>query len=262
VIPVPVDEHGIDVTALERLLARKPITAVYVTPHHQYPTTVTLTGPRRTMLLQLAIRERVAVIEDDYDHEFHYRGRPILPMASVDTDGVVIYIGTLSKVLAPGLRLGFVAAPPNLIARLVAHRSFIDLQGDAVLESAVAELLDEGLIQRHVRKMRRVYQRRLEILGSALRQFGDFLTFRIPSGGTAIWVRTKDARTMMRWSEASRRNGVAFDPPTEYSLSGTPAAGARLGFASVTEDQLRQAVNRLASAATVTQGLRARKRTR
>ena len=248
VIPVRVDEHGIDVEALERLLTRQSISAVYVTPHHQYPTTVTLTGPRRTMLLQLAVRKRIAVIEDDYDHEFHYRGKPILPMASVDAGGVVIYIGTLSKVLAPGLRIGFVAAPPNLIARLVAHRSFVDLQGDAVLESAIAELLEEGLIQRHVRKMRRVYQRRLEILGSALRQLGNSVTFRVPSGGTAIWVKTRDARTMMRWCKASRARGVAFDSPTEYSLNGTPGAGARLGFASLSDAELRQAVVRLAAA--------------
>jgi Aminotransferase class I and II len=125
VIPVPVDEHGIDVKAIERLLARQPIRALYVTPHHQFPTTATLTGPRRTALLQLAVRERFAVIEDDYDHEFHYSGRPVLQVASADAEGVVVYIGTFSKVLAPGLRLGFVAAAPNLIERLVAHRSFV-----------------------------------------------------------------------------------------------------------------------------------------
>ncbi len=260
ILPVPVDEDGLQVSTLERLVARQSIRAVYVTPHHQFPTTVTLTGPRRTMLLRLAVRARFAVIEDDYDHEFHYSGKPVLPMASIDTEGVVVYIGTFSKVLAPGLRLGFIATPPNLIERLVAHRSFIDLQGDPALESAIAELLDEGLIQRHVRKMRRVYHRRLEILVSALRrQLGDFVTFRIPSGGTAIWVRTKDARTMMRWAEASRANGVVFDPPTEYSLSPAPAAGARLGFASLAEDELRSAVRRLAAAATLTQGSRTRK---
>jgi GntR family transcriptional regulator/MocR family aminotransferase len=256
VIPVPVDECGIDLTALERLLTNRSLRAVYVTPHHQFPTTVTLTGPRRTTLLQLAVRERFAVIEDDYDHEFHYRGRPVLPMASADRQGVVVYIGTFSKVLAPGLRLGFVAAPPNLIERLVAYRSFVDLQGDPVLESAIAELLDEGLLQRHVRKMRRVYERRLEVLVSALRrQLGDFVTFHVPSGGTAIWVRTNTAHTMARWSDASRATGAAFDPPTDYSFRPAQAAGARLGFASLTEDELRQAVARLATAATLIQGV-------
>jgi GntR family transcriptional regulator / MocR family aminotransferase len=250
ILPIPVDEHGLDVTALERWIARRSIRAVYVTPHHQFPTTVHLTAPRRERLLALAIRERFAVIEDDYDHEFHYSGRPVLPMASADRAGVVVYIGTFSKVLAPGLRLGFVVAPPNLIERLVAHRSFIDLQGDPVLETAIADLLVDGLIQRHVRKARRVYRERLQLLASALRrQLGDFVTFRVPSGGTAIWVRTRDARTMTRWAQASRDQGVVFDTSAEFTLTQAPGVGARLGFASLTEDELRRAVKRLRAAA-------------
>ena len=86
IVPIPIDERGVDVRALERILRRRPIRAVYVTPHHQFPTTVTLSGPRRVKLLQLASRERFAVIEDDYDHEFHYSGRPVLPLASVDAE--------------------------------------------------------------------------------------------------------------------------------------------------------------------------------
>jgi GntR family transcriptional regulator/MocR family aminotransferase len=250
ILPVPVDDHGLQVGKLERLLARQSVRAVYVTPHHQFPTTVTLTGPRRAMLLRLAARERFAVIEDDYDHEFHYRGKPVLPLASLDVQGAVVYIGTFSKVLAPGLRLGFIAAPRDLIEQLVAHRSFIDLQGDPVLESAIADLLNEGLIQRHVRKMRRVYQRRLDVFASALRRrLGGFITFRVPSGGTAIWVRTTDSPTMMRWVEASRASGVVFDPPTDYSFRRDPAPAARLGFASSTDNELRAATARLATAA-------------
>ena len=249
IVPIPVDQHGLDVRALQRLLARRSIRAVYVTPHHQFPTTVTLTAPRRMKLLQLAAQERFAIIEDDYDHEFHYSGRPVLPMASIDQKGVVIYVGTLSKVLAPGLRLGFVVAPGDLIERLVAYRSFIDLQGDSVLEHAIADLLDDGLIQRHVRKTRRVYRARLQTLASALRaRLGDFLTFRDPSGGTAIWVRTRDAGNMTRWARAARDAGVVFDAGGAFTLNGLPAPGARLGFACLTDEELRLAVNRLVTA--------------
>lgn len=250
IVGVRVDEHGIDVEALQRVTARRSIRAVYVTPHHQYPTTVTLTAPRRLALLQLAAEAGFAIIEDDYDHEFHYSGRPVLPMASADTAGLVIYIGTLSKVLAPGLRLGFLAAPGDLIERLVAYRSFVDLQGDPVLECAVAELFEEGLIQRHVRKMRRIYRGRLETLADALRtELGRFLTFREPSGGTAIWVRTRDARTMTRWTAAARAAGVAFDAGAVFTLSGAAAPTARLGFACLTDRELREAASRLGSAA-------------
>jgi GntR family transcriptional regulator/MocR family aminotransferase len=250
IVPVPVDENGIDVDDLQRQVARRPVRAVYITPHHQFPTTVMLTGPRRIKLLQLAAQEGFAVIEDDYDHEFHYDGRPVYPLASSDTEGVVIYIGTLSKVLAPGLRLGFVVAPADLIERLAAYRSFIDLQGDAILECAIADLLEDGLIQRHVRKMHRVYRARLHTLATALRsQLGDFLTFRYPSGGTAVWVTTKDARTMTRWAQAAGERGVIFDAGGAFTLNAEPAAGARLGFACLTNDELHQATRRLVAAA-------------
>lgn len=250
VVPVPVDADGIDVDALEQLLARRTIRALYVTPHHQMPATATLTGPRRMRLLQLAVQHRFAIVEDDYDHEFHYGRAPVPPIASLDKDGVVIYVGTFSKVLAPGLRIGFVAAPPDLVTRMTAWRSFIDLQGDSVLECAVAELLERGLIQRHVRKVRAIYHERRDAFTSLLRKhLGDFLTFDEPAGGTAIWVRTRDAQTMRRWAREAATRGVAFDEGSAFTLDGAAIAGARLGFAPVTEAEGRVAVRRLAAAA-------------
>jgi GntR family transcriptional regulator / MocR family aminotransferase len=250
IVPVPVDNRGLDVGTLERLISRRPIRAIYVTPHHQFPTTVTLAAPRRLQLLELARRERFAVIEDDYDHEFHYRGNPVLPLASIDRAGVVAYVGTLSKVLAPGLRIGFIAAPPDLIEQVVAYRSFIDLQGDHVLETAVADLFAEGLIQRHVRKMRRVYRARLDTLTFLLRQrLGDFVTFTEPSGGTAIWVRGPSARSMAQWSSAAQVCGVAFESGAAFTFTGAPLVGARLGFACLSEVEIERAVDALALAA-------------
>jgi GntR family transcriptional regulator/MocR family aminotransferase len=249
IVPVRVDEHGVNIRALQRAIARRPIRAVYVTPHHQYPTTVTLTASRRVALLRLAAEKEFAVIEDDYDHEFHYSGRPVMPIASIDTQGLVVYIGTMSKVVAPGLRLGFVAAPMDLIERLVAYRSFADLQGDPVLECAVAELFEDGLIQRHVRRMRRLYRERLTILTAALRsQLGDFVSFREPSGGTALWVRTRDARMMMRWAHAAQERGVFFDTGTAFTLNRTHTPGARLGFACLDDREIKEAVSRLTAA--------------
>src|SRR6516225_2055432 len=111
-IGVPVDADGLQVEALDRTLRRHPVRAVYVTPHHQFPTTVTMSAGRRLKLLDLARARRIAIIEDDYDYEFHYDGRPVLPLASADDAGVVVYVGTLSKILAPGLRIGYIVAPP------------------------------------------------------------------------------------------------------------------------------------------------------
>ena len=159
------------------------------------------------------------------------------------------YVGTFSKVLAPGLRLGFVAAPPDLIEQLIAYRSFVDLQGDHVLECAIAQMLEEGLIQRHVRKMRRVYHARLGALVAALRQqLGHFLV-REPSGGTAIWVRTRSRSSDGPVGARGSRPRRQFDAGGAFTLSGAPTAGARLGFACLTEDELGRAVKTLATAA-------------
>jgi GntR family transcriptional regulator/MocR family aminotransferase len=250
VVPVNVDEQGLDVTSLVTLTSRRQIRAVYVTPHHQFPTRVTLSGPRRLELLELARRERFVVIEDDYDHEFHYSGKPVLPLASLDGAGLVVYVGTLSKVLAPGLRIGFIAAGPELIEHLVGYRSFLDLQGDHVLESAVAELFEDGLIQRHVRRIRRIYRARMDALATALRrEVGDFVRFTVPTGGTAIWVRARSARFIEQWARASRDRGVLFDAGPAFTVSGPPVPAARLGFACLNEAEIERAVHALAVAA-------------
>ncbi len=140
-LPVPVDADGLSLDALERLSARRKLRAVYLTPHHQFPTTAVLSPARRARLLALARREQIAILEDDYDHEFHYDEPPVLPLASAATSNV-IYLGTLSKILAPGLRLGFACATPDVIARLVSLRASADLQGDQATECAVAELFE------------------------------------------------------------------------------------------------------------------------
>ena len=114
VIRVPVDDHGLNLEALGRIIAQEPrLRAVYVTPHHQYPTTVTLGAARRLRLLDLAKAHNLTLIEDDYDHEYRFEGRPILPLAArARPDQPLIYIGSLSKVLSPMVRQGFGIAPP------------------------------------------------------------------------------------------------------------------------------------------------------
>ena len=246
---VPVDARGIDTEAIGKLAAEQKIRAVYVTPHHQYPTTVALSAGRRIELLALAARHRFAVIEDDYDHEFHYDGRPILPLASADRAGVVIYVGTLSKVLAPGLRIGYVVAPAPLLDRLATLRASVDRQGDLPVEAAVAELLEDGEVQRHIRRARRVYEGRRDLLVGLLRSsLGSALAFASPAGGTALWAKVDTAIDVDAWYERSLAAGVAFQPARIFALDGRSKNQARFGFAQLDEPELKEAVKRLARA--------------
>jgi len=249
-VGVPVDAGGIDVDALAKICARTPVRLLYVTPHHQYPTTTVLTAGRRARLLALARKHRVAILEDDYDHEFHYDGRPVLPLASMDRHGVVVYIGTLSKILAPGLRLGFVIAPRPLIDRLARERYLVDRQGDHALELAIAELIEDDELGRHTRKMRRIYHARRDVLAAALRdQLGDRVSFQVPTGGIALWVETAPGLDADRWYERGLDHGVVFQPGSMFSLAGKRVAGARFGYGACNEAEIKLAVRRLAQCA-------------
>lgn len=248
-VSLPVDEGGMRVDELEALCARQKVRAVLVTPHHQYPTTVTMEAHRRMQLLQLALRHGIAVVEDDYDHEFHYEGKPILPLASADHNGVVVYIATFTKLLASGVRLGYVAGPKPLMERMMALRALVDRQGDAVLEAAVAELLDEGELQGHVRKVRQEYLRRRDALAESLhKSLGTRVNFVLPPGGMALWVRCVDTCTTSAWAEAGKKHGVYFAPGSTYTLDEICPAALRLGFASMTPEELAEGAKRMAAA--------------
>src|SRR5580765_489551 len=167
-VRVKVDEYGIDVDAIEKICRKKQIKGVYITSHHHYPTTVTLIASRRIRLLELSEKFGFIIIEDDYDYDFHYASSPILPLISADVKGMVVYIGTLSKTIAPAIRTGYVVAPPNLILELARIRQLMDTQGDPIMELALADLFSSGEIRRHMRKAQQVYHGRRDFLCSLL----------------------------------------------------------------------------------------------
>lgn len=246
-LPIPVDSQGLQVAKLEA--RRSAVRAVYVTPHHQYPTMVLMSPARRLTLLSLAKARRMVVFEDDYDNEMHYAGQPVLPLSSVDDAGVVVYVGTLSKVLAPGLRLGYLVAPIPVIQAAIRVRQDIDTHGDYALECAVAELFEEGEVQRHIRRVRRVYAERREVLIETLqRHLGQVLSFDVPAGGLALWVRVADGIDIDAWAERCRLSGVTFMTGTQLDYKGRPQPYLRLGFAPLTPEEIEAAVVIMADA--------------
>lgn len=246
--PVPVDRGGISVAAVRARCERGGVRAVYVTPHHQYPTTVLLSSARRLELLGIAKEHRIAVLEDDYDHEFHYDGRPVLPLKSADQAGSVVYFGTLSKILAPALRLGFLIGPRPLLARATAHRAIVDRQGDRVLEHALADFIEEGSLLRHARRMRRLYQVRRGALVSALEaHLASRVVFTLPVGGMAVWAELPGI-DVDDWAARCEQRGVVFQTARRFTFDGKKRPFVRLGFAGETEARIHRAVELMARA--------------
>jgi GntR family transcriptional regulator / MocR family aminotransferase len=248
-VPVPVDEKGLDVDALEAVLATRRIRAVFLTPHHQFPTTTVMAPERRARLGQLAIRHQFAIIEDDYDYELHYDGDPVLPLAAGPARSNVIYIGTLAILLAPTVSTGFIVAPPAVCSHLINLRAYCDRQGDAAIECAIAELFEDGELQRHVRRMRRMYATRRDAFVAALRRhLGASIQFAIPQGGLAVWARIDDAVDVARWREACEREGVVIGDARSFDYRGGDTSHLRLAFGFHDVEELEDAVRCMARA--------------
>ena len=252
-LPVPIDDDGLDIDALERVLANERLRAVFVTPHHQFPTNTVMASQRRERLAALAAQHRFAIIEDDYDHEFHYEGRPVLPIAAGAGGANVIYVGSLSNLLAPALSTGFIVAPPPVLESLVGLRAASDAQGDAAVECAIAELFEDGELLRHASRMRRVYAARRDTLAAALhRHLGGALQFRIPDGGMALWARADAGIDVAEWARAAEREGVQFFDSRRYDFAQREQPFIRLGFTYNDETELNEAVRRMARALALT----------
>jgi GntR family transcriptional regulator/MocR family aminotransferase len=248
--PIGVDAAGLKVAELEALVkGGRRLRAIFVTPHHQFPTTVPLSPGRRVELLRFARAHRVAIIEDDYDHEFNYQGRPLLPLASASDDGLVAYIGSLSKIVAPGVRVGYLVAPEPLVRRVLSLRRLIDDQGDPALDAALAELFEEGEMQRHINRARKVYRVRRDCLVEALKtQLSDELSFSVPKGGLAIWARVSPGLEVERWAARALSAGLQIRTGRLFYLDAKPRQFLRLGFARMNEGELEAAVRRLVKA--------------
>jgi GntR family transcriptional regulator/MocR family aminotransferase len=244
IVRVKVDDSGIDVDAIEKVCRRKKINAVHITSHHHYPTTVTLSAARRIKLLSLAERYGFVIIEDDYDYDIHYCSGPILPLASADTKGMVIYIGTLSKVLSPAIRTGYVIAPANLIVELARIRQLVDTQGDPIMELALAEMYEDGNIRRHLKKSLHEYHRRRDFVCTALaEQLPGVIDFKAPDGGLAIWAKFHPSIPLPALSDQLKARDIILSNGLIHNTKPQSLNATRIGFAWMNEKEATKAID-------------------
>lgn len=232
---VPVDENGIDTDAIEIICRKKKINAVYVIPHHHYPTTVTLSPARRMKLQELSITYSFAIIEDDYDYDYHYTSSPYLPLAGSRHNGNIIYIGSFSKILDPSLRIGFMVAPKNFIDQCTALRTIVDVGGDGYMQNALAFLIREGELKRHLKKAKKIYHQRRDFLDILLKEkLSPYISYVLPSGGMAFWIRLSPEYPIFRFTKIPKLNILRTDEKLN---------AFRFGFASMDEKELETIVD-------------------
>ncbi|MFD1016836.1 aminotransferase-like domain-containing protein [Winogradskyella rapida] len=244
---IPVDEEGLDVDYIRKHFVKHSVRCVYVCANRDYPTTVTLSAKRRLELLALAKTFGFAIIEDDYDYDFQFDGSAMLPMASANTHGMVIYLGKLGQSLFPSFHTGFVVAPENFISEAKNYLQLLDKQGDLIQEQMLSELISEGEIYRLKKKNIVTYKERRDSLCRYLNfYFEGILTWNMPSGGLAIWLQFKETISLVKLAEEAEKCDV-FLPKTILYQDKTTCA-IRFGFGHLNEEALETVIKNLKQA--------------
>jgi GntR family transcriptional regulator/MocR family aminotransferase len=240
---VPVDGEGLTVDAIPA-----DTRAVYVSPSHQFPLGMSMSLRRRIALLDWANRHGAAIIEDDYDSEFRFSGRPIEPLHLLDTHGRVIYVGSFSKTMLPTLRLGFLVAQPSLRAALEAAKYLADWHSPLETQAAMGRFIADGLFARHVRRTRSIYQHRHELIVSHLtRSFGDVLEVVPSSVGlhTAAFARRAGVDEIEAILRRASAVGVECQPLSMYAVGESAQAGVVLGYGAIDSEAIEEGLTRL-----------------
>ncbi len=243
-VSVPVDEDGLDV---ERAEPRNPAARmVCVTPSHQYPLGVTMSLARRLKLLEWAKRHDAFILEDDYNSEYRYRGRPISALQGLDEEGRVIYVGTMSKVMFPGLRLGYMVVPPDLVEAFLRVRILVDSHPSSVALAALADFIGEGYLNAHVRRMRQLYAERQQILlNGAKMRFGDFLDIEPDDAGMHLVGYLDNDIDDVELSRRAQVVGVELPALSGYYRGTARQRGFLFGYAGIAENEINSGLARL-----------------
>jgi GntR family transcriptional regulator / MocR family aminotransferase len=245
-IPVPVDEEGLDVA--EGIRLRKKARAAFVTPSHQYPLGTTMSASRRLQLLNWAQQAGAWILEDDYDSEYRYESLPIASLHGLDMNSRVIYIGTFSKVLFPSLRLGYIVIPPDLVERFTAVRHCMDIFPPYLYQEVLTDFIRDGHFTRHIRKMRQLYgEKRTALVESLGREFGSALQIQGTEAGMHLAVTLPDGFRDTEISARAMQRRLWLWPLSPSYISATPRHGFVLGFGSTPENQIPTAVRQMRS---------------
>ncbi|MBT8244600.1 PLP-dependent aminotransferase family protein [Winogradskyella sp.] len=241
---VPVDDDGLDVDYIKKHFLKKSIRCVYVNANRDYPTTVTLSAKRRLQLLQLAKDYGFAIIEDDFDNDFQFDGSAMLPMATADTSGMVIYLGKLGQSLFPSFHTGFIVAPDNFVSEAKNYLQLLDKQGDLIQEQMLSELISEGEIYRLKKKNSITYKRRRDCACHFLEHyFRGIIKFNVPSGGLAIWLQFEDNMSLIKLAEEAKKLDLFLPKTILYQNKSTCAI--RFGFGHLNEADIETVIKKL-----------------
>ncbi|MDO4799187.1 MAG: PLP-dependent aminotransferase family protein [Bacillota bacterium] len=244
---IPTDDFGMDMKALEHVLeTNKRAKFIYVIPDFQNPSGRTWSTERRKQLYDLARRYNVVIVEDNPYGALRFEGEMIPPVKSLDTDGRVVYLGTYSKTFSPGLRIGWVAASPELLSKYIMVKQGADLQSSSISQRELSVFLDSYDFDRHVETIKEVYRRRRDLMIDTMKQcFPKEAKYVVPSGGLFTWVELPERVNTRKLLEKAVERKVAFVPGGSFFPNGGNERCMRLNFSNMNEEKIVEGIKRL-----------------
>ncbi len=245
IVPVPIDDEGFDLQKARKRSQKARL--IYVTPSHQFPLGVTMSLARRLSLLEWARERDAFVIEDDYNSEYRYGGRPLASLQGLDRDGRVIYVGTFSKTIFPALRLGYLVVPADLIEVFAAARALNDLHSPVFEQAVLAEFIAERHFARHIRRMRGMYEERQQILVEETRKYmGSMLDVTPAKAGMHLIGWLPSGISDREVSRRAAEEGLTLAPVSTYCINQNLRGGLLLGYTAYNEKHIKQGMKTLA----------------
>lgn len=251
-LEIPMKEDGMDLDHLQQVLETQKPAFVYTIPNFHNPTGITTGQAHREKLLALCEKYRVPIVEDAFEEEMKYFGKVPLPIKSMDRMRLVLYVGTFSKVLFPGIRIGWVAADKEFIQRLTAIKKFSELSTNSLLQAALHDFCRQGYYDRHIKRMHREYRKRMNAALTALREHlwtFDKISWEEPAGGYLIWLQLRDTRhSEAELKEIFIKNGVMITPGTCFYSGPHTQTHFRISISTLNEQEIKEGISRLGKA--------------
>ncbi|HHS12759.1 MAG TPA: PLP-dependent aminotransferase family protein [bacterium] len=243
---IPMLPDGMDLDYLERILEKETPGLIYTIPNFQNPTGITTSQEHRECLLDLCDRKQVLIVEDGFEEEMKYFGKVVLPIKSMDHHNTVIYLGTFSKVLFPGIRIGWIAADINCVKRLASVKRFTDISSSHPIQAALDQFIRMGYYDANLKRLHRIFRRRMQCLLDAMKNYlPDTISWTRPAGGYTIWARLPFDVEEAVLKERLMKHNVMVSHGSYYFLHGKHSDWIRLSIANVDEREINEGIQRL-----------------
>lgn len=241
IIPLPMEDDGICTVQLKKVCEENQIRVLYLTSNYHYPTTVALSARKRIEILEMAQLYNFIVVEDDYDFDFHHDNNPLLPLAAMDVNERVVYVGSFGKSLPPGFAYGFVTGPAGFIKELEKHLNILEPGADIIKEQVITEWIKDGEVHRLAKKNKRIYKERRDNFVLLLEEkLKAHIRFTIPSRGLAVWVEWLDDINLVKLQKGCAKNGLFLPKTILYQNKNLRAT--RLGFGHLDKKEMEEVV--------------------